>query len=169
MRAAHIVQRLRAYASFKPWSERPQLDMDTDGLTWTVLGDEVQSSLGDVKELVLKPLCWTTWAYWCRCPHTLLLVRSSFLEHACDLPPNCRSSCCPHRKLWAQPTHTSMLSWQCSCYWCSTQLSRICRGSYAGRPLRRSSSARDSSCKACHAEQAKRPESPLVLQLSRSF
>lgn len=33
-----------------------------------------------------------------------------------------------------------MLSWQCSCYW-------------------RSSSARDSSCKACHAEQAKRPES----------
>ncbi|CAE7634037.1 Rnf26 [Symbiodinium necroappetens] len=26
--------------------------MDTDGLTWTVLGDEVQSSLGDVKETV---------------------------------------------------------------------------------------------------------------------
>ena len=56
MRAAHIVQRLLAYASFKPWNERPQLDMDTDGLTWTVLGDEVQSSLGDVKELVLN-LC----------------------------------------------------------------------------------------------------------------
>ena len=24
--------------------------MDTDGLTWNVLGDEVQSSLGNVKE-----------------------------------------------------------------------------------------------------------------------